>query len=153
MIIAKDDEAKRSKIWKIVTGVTSVLIVVIAAFFIMKLFMSNPLEGSWKSDESNLTLNIKGNNSMVINLPDVLEDKDVKLKMDYTLDKEGKTITIKEDTAAMEKAAKASEGQYTEEMLQSAVGGITTTFSYSVDKEELTLTERDYGEQLIFKKQ
>ena len=47
MIIAKNDEAKRSKIWTVVTLVSSVLIVLIAVFLLTKLFTTNPLEGSW----------------------------------------------------------------------------------------------------------
>ena len=49
MIIAKNDEAKRSKIWRIVTLVSSVLIIVIAIFLLTKLFTANPLEGTWAS--------------------------------------------------------------------------------------------------------
>ena len=153
MLMAKDDELKRSKIWRIIMMVTSVLIVVIAIFFIVKLFMSNPLEGTWESDDSNLTLIIKGNNSMTVNVPEVLEDTNVKLKMGYTINKDGKTITIKEDEAAIQKAADASDGQYTAETLRNALSSITTTFDYSVDKKQLTLTEREYGEQMVFTKQ
>lgn len=153
MLMAKDDEIKRSKIWRIIMMVTSVLIVVIAIFFVVKLFMSNPLEGTWESDDSNLTLIIKGNNSMIVNVPEVLEDTNVKLKMSYTINKDGKTITIKEDEAAIQKAADSSDGQYTAETLENALSSITTTFNYSVDKKQLTLTEREYGEQMVFTKQ
>ena len=30
---------------------------------------------------------------------------------------------------------------------------VTTTFDYSVDQEQLTLTEREYGEQMTFIKE
>ena len=70
--------------------------------------------------------------------------------MKYTIDKEGKTITIAEDPDAIEKAVKKSDGEYTEEMLENALSSITTTFDYSVDHEQMTLTEREYGEQMIF---
>ena len=46
-MIANNDEAKRSKIWMIVTAVTSVLIVIIAIFLLTKMFTGNPLEGKW----------------------------------------------------------------------------------------------------------
>lgn len=46
-MIAKNDEAMRSRIWKISTMVSSVLIVIIAIFLLTKLFTTNPLEGSW----------------------------------------------------------------------------------------------------------
>lgn len=153
MIIAKNDEMKRSKIWRIVTAVTTILIIVIAAYFIIRLFTSNPLEGTWESQDRELTLTIKSNNSLTVSVPEVLDDVDLKLKMNYTIDKEEKTITIKEDEAAIEKAVKASDGALTEDMVESALSSITTTFSYSVDQGMLTLTEREYGEQMMFDKQ
>ena len=58
MIIAKNDEAKRSKIWRIVTLVSSVLIIVIAIFLLTKLFTANPLEGTWV-DRKGQTLEVK----------------------------------------------------------------------------------------------
>lgn len=153
MFIAKDDEAKRSRIWRTVTIITSILIILIAAFFLMKMFMSNPLEGTWESEDSNLTLTIKGSNSMIVNVPEVLEESDVKLRMAYIIDKDEKTITIKEDETAITEAVKASDGQYTEDSLKTAITSITTTFDYSVDQDQLTLTEREYGEQMVFSKQ
>lgn len=150
MMIARNDELKRSRIWRVVTISTTILIVVIACFFIMKLFMSNPMEGTWEGEDSNLIFSIKGNNTLTVTIPDVSEDSDVKLKMNYTLDKEEKRITIKEDPVAIQKVAKASDGDYTEDMLKSAVGSIVTTFDYSIDGKILTLTEREYGEQIVF---
>ena len=153
MIIAKDDEAKRSKIWRIVTTVATLLIILCAAFLLVKLFMSNPLEGTWESEEDSLILAIKSNNSLVVQVPEVQEDTNVKVKMEYTIDKEEKTITIKENEAELEKVAKASGGKFTAETLEAAVSPVTTTFDYSVDQDQLTLTEREYGEQIIFVKQ
>ena len=66
MIIAKNDEAKRSKIWRIVTLVSSVLIIVIAIFLLTKLFTANPLEGTWLQDESDMTLEIRGKDTAVL---------------------------------------------------------------------------------------
>lgn len=153
MLIAKNDEVKRSKIWRIVTTVTSILIIVIAAFFIIKLFMSNPVEGTWENTDTNLTITIKSGNTVVISIPDLAKDTDVTLKMNYVLDKGGKTITIKENENAILKSAEQSKGQYTEIELKNAVSPITTTFGYSVDGEVLTLTEQDYGEQTIYQRQ
>ena len=88
MIIAKDDEAKRSKIWRLVTTVATLLIILCVAFLLVKLFMSNPLEGTWESEEDSLILAIKSNNSLVVQVPEVQEDTNVKVKMEYTIDKE-----------------------------------------------------------------
>lgn len=152
-MLTREEEMKRSKIWQIVMTVSSVLIIVIAAFFLVKMFRSNPLEGIWRSEDSDLILNIKGSSSLTASVPEALEGEDIKLKLSYALDKEEKTISIKADEAAIEKAVKDSDGQITEETLESALGAILTTFDYSVDQEELTLTEREYGEQMVFIKE
>ena len=55
-MIANNDEAKRSKIWTVVTAVTSVLIVIVAIFLLMKMFTGNPLEGSWADEDGNMSL-------------------------------------------------------------------------------------------------
>ncbi|MFR7849876.1 MAG: hypothetical protein ACLU8S_22020 [Coprococcus phoceensis] len=38
MMIAKNDEEKRSKMWRFVTGIASIIIILVVAFFITKLF-------------------------------------------------------------------------------------------------------------------
>ncbi len=152
MIIAKDDEKKRSRIWAAVTIIASVLIVFITVFFLMKLFTSNPLEGNWESEDTGLMLSIKSNDSMVVSLPEVSGDTDVELKMSYSINRDRKTITIKGDETAFAEVAEASKGQYTEEILETAFGSAAATFDYSVDGGQLTLTEREYGEQMVFKK-
>ena len=108
-MIENNDEAKRSKIWTVVTSVTSVLIIIVAIFLLMKMFTGNPLEGSW-------------------------------------------TISIQQDDAQIQKIAEKSDGQYTTETLKNAVQSIGTTFEYSIDDGTLTLTEREYGEQMMFNK-
>lgn len=152
MIIAKNDEAKRSKIWRITTAVSSVLIVVIAVYLLTKLFTSNPLEGSWEDEDGNFAMTIKSNGTVVITLPELAENTDVDVKMNYTLDKDEKTISMHLDEEEIQRLSEKSDGQYTKEMLESAVDVIDTTFNYSVDHSQLTLTEREYGEQLIFLK-
>lgn len=153
MIIAKNDEAKRSKIWRIVTLVSSVLIIVIAIFLLTKRFTANPLEGTWVDEDRSLRLSIKSNGTIDVNVPEVAEDISVGVKLNYTMDKEEKTITIKADESEFEKLAEKSDGKYTQEDLKNALDSVTTTFDYSVDQEQLTLTEREYGEQMTFIKE
>ena len=152
MIIAKNDEAKRSKIWTVVTLVSSVLIVLIAVFLLTKLFTTNPLEGTWEDEDGNFVLTVKGNNSLTVNVPDLAEDYSADIKMDYVLDKDEKTVTIKMNDSEVAKAVKRSDGILTEETLENALSSVTTTFDYSVDRDTLTLTEREYGEQMVFTK-
>lgn len=152
MLIAKNDEVKRSRIWKIVMLVSSVLIVVIAVYLLTKMFTANPLEGSWESEDGSFVMGIRPDGSMTVRLSDISEEGDVEVKVLYTLDKDSKTITIKEDMAELEKTAKESGGAYTREALEQELSRVMTTFDYSIDSRQLTLTEREYGEQITFEK-
>lgn len=151
-MIANNDEAKRSKIWTVVTAVTSVLIVIIAIFLLMKMFTGNPLEGSWTDEDGNMDLKIGQNGQMTVILPASGDGEETQVPMTYTLNKESKTISIQEDENKIQEIAEKSNGQYTEEMLKNAVQSIGTTFEYSIDGGTMTLTEREYGEQLMFNK-
>lgn len=152
-MLSKEEEVKRSRLWRIVMTVSSVLIIVIAAFFLVKMFRSNPLEGTWRSEDSDLVLSIKRSNSLTVSIPEALEGEGIKMTLDYSIDKEEKTISIKMDESAKEKAVKNSKGQLTGDTVESAMSSLLTTFDYSVDQKELTLTEREYGEQMLFIKE
>ena len=139
-MIENNDEAKRSKIWTVVTSVTSVLIIIVAIFLLMKMFTGNPLEGFWTDEDGNMNLKISRDGQMTVTIPASGEGKDTEVPMTYTMNKESKTISIQQD------------GQYTTETLKNAVQSIGTTFEYSIDDGTLTLTEREYGEQMMFNK-
>lgn len=151
-MIANNDEAKRSKIWTVVMAVTSVLIVIIAIFLLMKMFTGNPLEGSWTDEDGNMDLKIGRNGQMTVILPASGDGEETQVPMTYTLSKESKTISIQEDDNKIQEIAEKSNGQYTEETLKNAVQSIGTTFEYSIDGGTMTLTEREYGEQMMFNK-
>ena len=151
-MIANNDEAKRSKIWTVVTAVISVLIVIIAIFLLMKMFTGNPLEGSWTDEDGNMDLKIGRNGQMTVILPASGDGEETQVPMTYTLSKESKTISIQEDDNKIQEIAEKSNGQYTEETLKNAVQSIGTTFEYSIDGGTMTLTEREYGEQMMFNK-
>lgn len=151
-MIANNDEAKRSKIWTVVTAVTSVLIVIIAIFLLMKMFTGNPLEGSCTDEDGNMDLKIGRNGQMTVILPASGDGEETQVPMTYTLSKESKTISIQEDDNKIQEIAEKSNGQYTEETLKNAVQSIGTTFEYSIDGGTMTLTEREYGEQMMFNK-
>ncbi len=149
MIIAKNDEAKRSKIWRIVMTVSSVVIVLIAIYLLVKVFTGNPLQGSWVNEDSNIEMTIKNGSTLTLTVPDLAEESKVDVKLDYSLDKEDKIFTISEDKEELTKLAEDSKGMYTEEALEAALGSYMTSFSYSIDGGQLTLTEREYGDQMV----
>ena len=105
------------------------------------------------SEGSELALDIENNERMTVTLPDVVEELTVEVELQYSLDRDEKTITFKEIPGALASQAESSGGQYTEENLRTALTNLTTTFSYSVDQGQLTLTEREYGEQMVFVRQ
>ena len=152
MIVANNDEEKRSELWRVAIVVTTVLIILITAFFVIKLFSSNPIEGTWQHQDSNLTLTIKGNGNMLVNWDKLFEEKNVDVGMNYVLDKSRKTVTFKIDEAAIKKAVKASGDEVTTEELRQNLETLDTTYDYSVDRARLTLTEREYGDQMVFDK-
>lgn len=152
MIIAKNDENKRSTLWMAATIGSSVVIILIAVYLLTKLFTSNPLEGSWEDEDGSLSMTIKANGTLTVSVPELLDNEDVDVLMNYTLDQDEKTIAIHLDDDEFERLLEVSDGKYTKEMLSQAVDSVVTTFNYSVDRSCLTLTEREYGEQMIFLK-
>ncbi len=152
MIIAKNDENKRSTLWMAATIGSSVVIILIAVYLLTKLFTSNPLEGSWEDEDGSLSMTIKADGTLTVSVPELLDNEDVDVLMNYTLDRDEKTIAIHLDDDEFERLLEVSDGKYTKEMLSQAVDSVVTTFNYSVDRSCLTLTEREYGEQMIFLK-
>lgn len=153
MYLEKRDEVKRTKLYRAVTSTASVLIIVVVGYFLIRMFAGNPLEGTWVSEDSDLVFSIKNSSTVTVNVPEVGEDTNVKVKLEYALDKDEKLLTFKKDQDSLEKVAKASDGQYDADTLETALSSILTTFDYSVDGDELTLTEREYGEQMLFTKE
>ena len=152
-MIAKNDEAKRSKIWRFVMAGSTILIIVGAILLLTKLFTTNPLEGDWADEDGSFNMSVMKNGSIVFSIPEAEEASGVDVDMKYTLNKEEKTITIMADEAGFQEVADRSDGQYTEEEIRQALSSVITTFDYSVDQEHLTLTEREYGEQLVLIKE
>ena len=129
--------------------VSSVLIIVGVILLLMKLFTTNPLEGEWADEDGSFDMSISKDGTMVFSLSDAEEAAGMNVAMKYPLNNDEKTITIMADESGFQKLAEQSQGQYTEEEIRNALKSVVTTFDYSVDQEYLTLTEREYGEQLV----
>lgn len=89
---------------------------------------------------------------MTMMVLDFAEEDRVDVNVKYSIDKDDKIITISSKDSELEKLAEKSDDRYTKEDLEAVVDTLTGTFSYSVDKKQLTLSEREYGEQMIFTK-
>lgn len=127
--------------------VSSILIIVIAIFFGIRLFTSNPLEGTWVSEDSGMVMKVQGNGSAWMEWPDGSEEEGTELK--YHVDLKSKIFTLyrEEDTSvAEEDYDTSSESGFSAETMEG-------TYDYSLEQGELTLTEREYGDQMVFEKE
>ena len=134
MIIAGNDEAKRSKIWRVVTLVSSVLIILIAVYLLTRMFTTNPVVGNWESEDATIALKIEKNDTIQVDITDIAENTDAAVEMNNSVDMKSKIITI----------------TYIKEDLEKVLDDLDSSFSYSIDGNQLTLTEREYGEQFTF---
>ena len=150
-MLAKNDDHTRSIIWRSVMSVTSVVIILIAVFFLVRMFTMNPLEGTWDYEDSDLIMTIKGNNTAIINWPDEFDDNQIAVSMDYDIDSKTKTFSLRLNTDAVKKAAD-SEG-ISEDVITQALDRLDGTYDYNMEQNQLTLTDREYGSQLIFEKE
>lgn len=126
--------------------VSTVLIIIIVIFFGIKLFTSNPLEGKWINEGSGMVMRIQGNGSVSIEWPDETDSTD---EMQYSVDLKSKTLTLyQEDESDM--------SQYSYDTLAESGFSAETmegTYDYSLEQGELTLTEREYGDQMVFERE
>lgn len=148
------DEKKRSKIWQLGMTVSTVVIILIVAFFIVQIFTSNPLEGEWSSEYSDMEIQIKSNGEAVVELSDeTVMAEDVKVVMPYTVDTNTKTLVLRKDETAISAAAKRTNGVVEESTIRSAVENLEGSYEYNIEGEYLTLSDREYGEQMVFEKE
>ena len=153
MLIAKNDEEKRSKVWRYVISISTLLIIMITAYFIYDGFAGNPLEGTWVQDESDMVLVIKKNGEAALSWDKLVEGETLQVSLNYKLNKKSKQITFKGSSEEFQKAAEGIGSELSAAEVKTAVSSILTSFNYSVERSELTLTEWDYGDQLFFTKQ
>lgn len=150
-MLAKNDDHTRSIIWRSVMSVTSVVIILIAVFFLVRMFTMNPLEGTWDYEDSDLIMTIKGNNTAIIKWLDEFDGNQIAVSMDYDIDSKTKTFSLRLNTDAVKKAAD-SEG-ISEDVITQALDRLDGTYDYNMEQNQLTLTDREYGSQLIFEKE
>ena len=145
-MVFKNSEEKRNTAWRTVMTVSSVLIVIITAFFIVKLFTGNPLEGTWVSEDEGIRMEVRGDGSIM--LTRINGESEDSLTLDGSVDKENKTFTVQLRSGSAPEAA--DEAADSPEDDQNPFDG---TYSYSIENDILTLTEREYGDQFVFERE
>ncbi len=146
-MIYENNEEKRSTLWRTVLTVSSVLIVIIAVFFIVKLFTDNPLEGTWVSDEGDITLTFTDERDSVS-----VQSGSVSVTTECSVDKSTKVLTVHVSDELIKEQAENSDGDVTETQLRDLLDDIEGTYEYNIENTTLTLTEREYGNQMVFEK-
>ncbi len=97
-------------------------------------------------------MTVKGNGTAVVEWPEELDGIDVPVEMKYSIDKDAKIFTLNVSDEAVKKAAEASDKAVTAEEVYSSVSALEASYDYSIEQKELTLTEREYGNQMVFDK-
>ena len=152
MLIAKNDEAKRSRIWSRGMIISSVIIVFVAVYFLIKVMNENPVAGEWMDDDGNYAMNILNNGKLYVT--DFTEGEEAEeQELLYKIDKENRIIAISSDEKVLDDVMEASDSEHALDAMELELNDQTVVFEYSVDNDQLILTERDYGDQLILIKE
>lgn len=148
------DEKKRSKIWQLGVTASTVVIILIVAFFIVQIFIANPLVGTWENEYTDMEIEIKNNDEAVVEwLDETISTEEIEVTMPYTVDTDTKTLVLRKDEDAIVTAAKRTNGVVSEEQIRSVVENLEGSYEYNIEGEYLTLSDREYGEQMVFEKE
>ena len=153
MLIAKNDEKERSFLFRIVIWTATILIIIVAAYFLIRSFARNPIAGTWEYQDDNITMTIQNDDKVKLLFQNLQEVSGLEVTMDCQVHKSEKTLVIKGlQPSEIEEILKKHDGKLTESVLQTALSRFVTSFDYSMERQTLTLTDREYGEQMIFDK-
>ncbi len=144
MQLREKDEKKRSLLWNVVMVVSSAIILIVLVAFAFDATLGNPLKGRWLAEEKGYYLEINDDNDMKVK--GNFDGEELELDLFYSLDKANKFITIKGDKENYGYVTSA----WTTEETSEAAGGTSVTFSYSLGRKTLTLTDREYGVEFVF---
>lgn len=135
-MFAKENEEKRSQLWRVTVVAATVLIISIGSYMLHKMFTENPIIGTWISQTRDLTLVIEEDGVVRVSGEVDLEE----IVVSYVMDKDNKqvlfTLSLDDETIV------SGVDQEDEEDNLS----YTSAYNYSVDQEYLTLTDVEFGE-------
>ncbi len=128
--------------------VSSVVIIVILLYFLIRGMAGNPLRGEWYCEDMGYVIEIDGYKEMGVEL--LVKEEEVETKVLCDIDKETKIITIKPNKKAYEASAKEMKYLVTASMIDEWLLEFIGSYEYSMENDTLILMNREYGEQLIF---
>ena len=131
--------------------ISSVIIIFVAVYFLIKVMNENPVVGEWVDDDGNYAINILNNGKLYVT--DFTEEDAEEMELLYKIDKETRMIAISSDEKVLEDVMEVSDSEHALDAMELEFNDQTVIFEYSVDNDQLILTERDYGDQLILIKE
>ena len=131
--------------------ISSVIIIFVAVYLLIKVMNENPVAGEWMDDDGNYSFNIQNNGKLYVT--DYTGEETQEMELLYKIDKESRMIAISSDETVLENILEASESEHALDAIETELNDNTVIFNYSVDNDQLVLTERDYGDQLILIKE
>ena len=166
MKINEIEEEKSSRFWSIALKASTLAVICIGIFFIVKLFTTNPLEGTWAHQDSTLVLEIPDKDVDVddeddIDLMDTLvkarwtdenSGKKIETGYDFVVDFQDKSITLTLNEEAFAMTEKDNQGTEAENGLKSSATSLEGTYTYSISVGELTLDNVKYDGAMVFDK-
>ena len=114
------------------------------------MFTANPMEGSWVDEDSGRMIEIQGNEIAKVEWQDEADGSLQVVNMAYTLDRDSKIFSLHVNETAVEKAV---ESGMSKETVENVVTSLEGNYDYNIEQNVLTLTEREYGDQMTFEKQ
>ena len=148
MSMKQKDEEKRSIAWRILVLASTAMIMVVVGFFIVKSVLGNPLVGDWVSEEKGYYLEIDDDNELSVE--GTFDGVYTEVELRYVLEKKDKVITLKANPGSYQEAAEESDGSLTPQEIDESLESFISSYSYSIENDTLTLTERESGNQFIF---
>ncbi len=143
------EEGKRSRIWRMTATTSFIIVLIVAAFFVIRIMTDNPTRGIWSSTDSDLTLSINSLRSVTLSWPDSDSLSEMTVKMNSEINRGEQLISFEADEKSARRAIKNARDP---DMVRADLSVMSGTFSYEIAGRTMTLTDPDSGDSLTFEK-
>ena len=131
MELKRKDEEKRTRYWKLILITSTLAIVLVAGFFLLRSVFGNPLEGTWVSEKAGYQIEFDDENEMQIET--TVKETYVEIDAAYVIDKNAKTVTMRPELMSYAEAAEDAKGTVTGADIDAQLTELMTTFDYSLE--------------------
>ncbi len=150
-VLRGDGMQKRLSKHRIVLLIAAGVLVIVALFFAYEFLWGNPLQGKWTTSKGEYFITIeKDDGDTDVDAVILVNEELVRVELECELDKKAKTIAFHSEPDDYEDDVKHFKGTVTAVDLHEHLQSLLKAFDYSLDKDTLTLTDREYGEKIIF---